>query len=71
MRQLGLLQLHADPFVQSVSVGPRVEPEDPDVSAITPAQAFHALDRGGLARAVRAAGWPAIRTRAINCSADS
>ena len=54
LRQLGLLQLHADPLVQPVSVGPRVEPEDPDLPAITFAQALQALDRGGLARAVRA-----------------
>ena len=53
-RQLGLLQLHADPLVQPVTVGPRVEAEDPHLPAVAPAQALHALDRGGLARAVRA-----------------
>ncbi len=52
--QLGLLQLHADPLVQPVAVGPRVEPQDPDLAAVPFPQALQALDRGGLTRAVRA-----------------
>jgi hypothetical protein len=48
------LQLHADPLVQPVSVGPRVKPEDPDLPAIAFAQALQALDRRGLTRPVRA-----------------
>jgi hypothetical protein len=54
LRQLGLLQLHAYPLVQPVSVGPRIEAEDPDLPVVTFPQALQALDRGGLARAVRA-----------------
>ena len=52
--QLGLLELHADPLVQPVTVGLRVQPEDPDLAGVTPPQALHAFHRGGLARAVRA-----------------
>jgi hypothetical protein len=52
--ELALLQLHADPLVQPVPVGQRVQAEDPHLAAVPPAQPLHALDRGGLARAVRA-----------------
>jgi len=40
--------------VQSVTVGLRIQPEDPDLAGVTPPQALHAFHRGGLARAVRA-----------------
>jgi hypothetical protein len=53
-RQLGLLQLHADPLVQPVTIGARIKPEYPDLPRVTPPQALHALDGGGLARPVRA-----------------
>src|SRR5437763_4535737 len=44
--ELALLQLHADPLVQPVPVGQRVQAEDPHLAAVPPAQAPHAFDRG-------------------------
>ena len=52
--QAALLELHAEHLAQRVAVASRVEAEDGHLAAVGAAQAGHALDGGGLARAVRA-----------------
>ena len=53
-RKGALLELHPDDLVDLVPVGLRVQAHQPDCSRVRRAEADRALDRGGLARSVRA-----------------
>ena len=52
--QLRLLELHADAILQAPPVAGGIHPEHRDRAALGPPQSFDALERRGLARAVRA-----------------